>query len=190
VVEIAELLLVRGVPFRLLLLFSRVLSSSLASDARGVAPALWGGRELLAMAASPDRPGESYPEGPVPETSTRRIREQSQLDFEIEFLGRILERDPFFTDALRVHGNNLAARGLYSRALQVDRRLVRLMPERPIPWYNLACSYAVLGMIDPAFQALQRALELRYPRLDHVRRDPDLKTLRRDPRFARLLRRA
>ena len=142
------------------------------------------------MAAPFERPGDpSSSEGPAPETSTRRLREQSQLDFELEFLGRILERDPLYTDALRVHGNNLAAKGEYGRALQIDRRLVRLLPERPIPWYNLACSYALLGMVDPAFSALQRALELGYRYFAHLRRDPDLKTLRRDPRFARLLRR-
>jgi len=141
------------------------------------------------MATPHERPGDPSSEGPAPETSTKRLREQSQLDFELEFLGRILEHDPFFTDALRVHGNNLAAKGQYARALQVDRRLVRLLPERAIPWYNLACSYAVLGMIDPAFSSLQRALELGYRHLDRVRRDPDLKSLRRDPRFARLLRR-
>ena len=141
------------------------------------------------MAAHQDRPSEPSSEGPAPETSTRRLREQSQLDFEIEFLGRVLERDPYFTDALRVHGNNLAAKGQYGRALQIDRRLVRLLPDRDIPWYNLACSYAVLGMVDPAFAALQRALELGYRHLAHARRDPDLKSLHRDPRFARLLRR-
>ena len=141
------------------------------------------------MATPFERPPEPSSEGPAPETSTKRLREQSQLDFELEFLGRILERDPFFTDALRAHGNNLAAKGEYSRALQVDRRLVRLLPERSIPWYNLACSYAVLGMIDPAISALQRALELGYRHIDHLRRDPDLKSVRRDPRFARLLRR-
>src|SRR3954466_12538082 len=102
------------------------------------------------MAAHQDRPSDPSSEGPAPETSTKRLREQSQLDFEIEFLGRILDRDPFFADALRVHGNNLAAKGQYARALQVDRRLVRLWPDRAIPWYNLACSYAVLGMIAPA----------------------------------------
>jgi tetratricopeptide (TPR) repeat protein len=143
------------------------------------------------MAAYQDRPGDSSSEGqgPGPEISTRRLRAQSQLEFELEFIGRILERDPVFVDALRVHGNNLAAKGEYTRALQMDRRLVRLLPERAIPWYNLACSYAVLGMVDPAFSALQRALELGYRHLEHVRRDPDLKALRRDPRFARLLRR-
>ena len=141
------------------------------------------------MAAPHDRPGEPSPEGQGPETSTRRLREQSQLDFEVEFLGRILERDPFFADALRVHANNLAAKGMYGRALQMDRRLVRLLPDRAIPWYNLACSYALLGMTEPALHALQRAIDLGYTHLSHLRRDPDLKSLRHDPRFIRLLRR-
>ena len=78
-------------------------------------------------------------------------------------------------------------RGSMRRALQIDRRLVRLIPDDSIAWYNLACSYAVLGMIEPAFSALQRSLELGYRILKRLRRDPDLKALRRDPRFARLL---
>jgi hypothetical protein len=75
------------------------------------------------MAAPLNRPNDSSSERPSPETSTRRLREQSQIEFEIDFIGRVLERDPFNVDALRVHGNNLAAKGLYSRALQIDRRL-------------------------------------------------------------------
>lgn len=137
------------------------------------------------MAAFEDHPADS----PF-EASSRRLRRQSQLDFEIEFLGRVLERDPYHVSVLRVHANNLAAAGQSVRALQLDRRLVRLQPDRPIPWYNLACSYAVLGLIDPAFFALQRALELGYRPLGQLSRDPDLKSIRRDPRFARLVRKA
>ena len=135
------------------------------------------------MAAAEDRPGE-----PRPEASPRRARRESQREFELEFLARVLERDPYFADALRVHGDNLAATGQHARALAVDRRLVRLWPERPIPWYNLACTYAVLGLLDPAFAALQRALELGYRHLRHLSRDPDLRALRQDPRFPRLIR--
>jgi tetratricopeptide (TPR) repeat protein len=141
------------------------------------------------MAAPVDRPGDPSSERPSPEISTRRLGEQSQRDFEIEFLARLLERDPYFVDALRVQANHLAAKGHYARALQLDRRLVRLTPENSIAWYNLACTYTVLGMIDPGFFALQRALELGYVYANRLRRDPDLKALRRDPRFARLLRR-
>jgi tetratricopeptide (TPR) repeat protein len=141
------------------------------------------------MAAPLDRPGDSSSERRFPEISTRRLREQSQIDFEIEFLHRVLERDPCFVDGLRAQANNLAATGQHSRALQIDRRLVRLIPDNAIAWYNLACSYAVLGIVEPAFSALQRSLELGYCWINHLRRDPDLKALRRDPRFARLLER-
>lgn len=141
------------------------------------------------MAAHYDRTGDSSSEHSSSETSTRRFREQTQRDFEIEFLGRVLERDPYFVDALRVHGNNLAAKGEYARVLQLDRRLVRLVPDDAVAWYNLGCTYAVLGMVDPAFSALQRSLELGYRFLERLRTDPDLKSVRRDPRFIRLLRR-
>jgi tetratricopeptide (TPR) repeat protein len=141
------------------------------------------------MATPMDRPGDSFSDRPSPEISTRRLREQSQIDFEIDFLSRVLERDPFYVDALRVQANNLAAKGQFARALQIDRRLVRLAPDSAIEWYNLACSYTVLGMVEPAFSALQRSLELGYSFIARLRRDPDLKVLRRDPRFARLLRR-
>ena len=140
------------------------------------------------MSAAHDRPDDAF-EASVPGTSRRRRREQSQLEFELDFLGRVLERDPLYGDALKVHADNLAAKGYYNRALQADLQLVRLRPDRPIPWYNLACSYALLGMTDRAFEALERALRLGYGHIHHLRRDPDLKSLRRDPRFARLLRR-
>jgi tetratricopeptide (TPR) repeat protein len=141
--------------------------------------------------AQDDRPAERPHERRRSETSTtRRLREQSQLEFELEFFGRILERDPLHVGTLRAQADLLARAGQYGRALQLDRRLVRLLPERPVPWYNLACSYAVLGMVEPAFAALQRAIDLGYRHLRHLCRDPDLKSLRRDPRFARLVRRS
>ena len=139
------------------------------------------------MASPYERSSDSPTDGPIPEISSKRFREQSQLDFELEFMGRVLERDPFFVDAIRLQAENLAAKGQNSRALQLDRRLVRLVPEDEVAWYNLACSFAVLGMTDPAFDALQRALELGYRSLRRLTRDPDLKALRRDPRFAKLL---
>jgi tetratricopeptide (TPR) repeat protein len=140
------------------------------------------------MSSAYDRPDDSS-EASIPETSRRRHREQNQLEFELDFLGRVLERDPLYGDALKVHADNLAAKGYYNRALQADLQLVRLKPDKPIGWYNLACSYAVLGMVDRAFESLERSLKLGYRYWSHLKRDPDLKSLRRDPRFARLLRR-
>ncbi|WP_165220122.1 TPR end-of-group domain-containing protein [Aquisphaera insulae] len=141
------------------------------------------------MGLSHDRAGDSSPDRPGRELTTRGFREQSQREFEIDFLTGVLERDPYFPEAIRVLANHLAAKGEYSRALQLDRRLVRLLPEDGIAWYNLSCSYAVLGMLEPAFSALQKSLEQGYRFLERLKQDPDLKSLRRDPRFIRLLRR-
>ena len=134
-----------------------------------------------------DHPGDP---GPAPGISTRRLRAQAQRDFELKFFAELLERDPSHVAVLKAHAGNLAARGEHGRALLYDRRLVRLRPDSPICWYNLACSYAVLGMIAPAFAALERALRLGYWHIGHLLRDPDLRLLRRDPRFADLLRHA
>lgn len=162
------------------------LGSTTALDRPGKA----GSVRVMAAADDPSGDRSSSASHSSAETSSRRLRAQSQLDFELEFFGRILERDPYRSDVLHAQANNLAAKGLFARALQLDRRLVRLLPERPVPWYNLACSYAVLGMIDPAFSSLQRAVDLGYRPIRQMLRDPDLSALRRDPRFPRLLRRA
>jgi tetratricopeptide (TPR) repeat protein len=120
-------------------------------------------------------------------TSIRGRKRQSQLDFELDFFGRVLARDPYLADVLRVHAANLAAKGLYQQALQADLRLTRLEPDRPRSWYNLACSFALMGMTDKAFDALERAIKLGYTNRPRLKRDPDLKSLRGDPRFQRLL---
>jgi tetratricopeptide (TPR) repeat protein len=114
-------------------------------------------------------------------------KSQTQLDFELEFFERVLEKQPDYVDALRVHGNNLTAKGRYDRGLDVDRRLVRLKPKDPLVHYNLACSYALLRMTDAAIAALAEALKLGYRDFDYMLRDSDLSHVRHDPRFIALI---
>ena len=137
--------------------------------------------------ALPQRPDDPSPEGSASGTPTRRVREPGQVDFELDFLAGILARDPLNADVLKVHADNLSARGFHEPALRADLQLVRLRGERPIPWYNLGCSYALLGLADKAFEALEKAIRLGYAPIGRIRRDPDLRSLRDDPRFARLL---
>ena len=117
-----------------------------------------------------------------------RSSDQSQLDFEIEFFGRILERHPAYVDVLRVQGNNLTLKGRYAEGLQIDRRLVQLRPNDPLAHYNLACSYALLKRPDQALKTLRRAVELGYRDFRYMREDRDLDSIRHDPRFRQLLR--
>jgi tetratricopeptide (TPR) repeat protein len=53
--------------------------------------------------------------------------------------------------------------------------------------YNLACSYALAGQPAEALAALSRALAAGFNDLGLLRTDPDLATLRGDPRFAALV---
>ena len=125
---------------------------------------------------------------PPPASSKPRQADQNQLDFEIEFFGRILERYPGYVDVLRVQGNNLTIKGRYAEGLQIDRRLVQLRPTDALAHYNLACSYALLKKVDPAIKALRMAVELGYRDFRYLREDRDLDALRHDPRFRQLLR--
>jgi len=51
--------------------------------------------------------------------------------------------------------------------------------------YNLACAEACAGRPDDALEHLERALELRPAFLETAQNDPDLASLRDDPRFPR-----
>jgi tetratricopeptide (TPR) repeat protein len=114
--------------------------------------------------------------------------QQSQLDFELDFFEGILSRNPEFVDALRVHGNNLTLKGCYEDGLKIDRRIVALRPRDALAHYNLACSLSLLKKVDPALQALRKAIELGYSDFRYLREDTDLDAVRKDPRFRRLLR--
>src|SRR5437868_5300211 len=125
-----------------------------------------------------------------PPASGGRLRQadQNQLDFEIEFFGRILERYPGYVDVLRVQGNNLTLKGRYGEGLQIDKRLVQLRPADALAHYNLACSYALLKRPEQAIKMLRRAVELGYRDFRYLREDHDLDSIRHDPRFRQLLR--
>lgn len=129
------------------------------------------GSELPPAGAAPPRPVE-----------------QHQLDFEIDFFGRILERCSDYVDVLRVMANNLTLKGRYVEGLQVDKRLVQLRPSDALAHYNLACSYALLKRTELAIKTLRRAVELGYRDFRYMREDRDLDSIRHDPRFRQLLR--
>ena len=138
--------------------------------------------------AQQGKPPHEGPETTSAGGALARAADQSQLDFEIEFFGRILERHPDYVDVLRVQGNNLTLKGRYPEGLQIDKRLVQLRPGDALAHYNLACSYALLKRPDQALKTLRRAVELGYRDFRYMREDRDLDTIRHDPRFRQLLR--
>lgn len=136
-------------------------------------------------------PGKHFNQGSESTSTTQPLShgaDQSQIDFELDFFGGILERAPNYVDVLRVLGHLLTLKGRYAEGLQVDKRLIQLRPNDPLAHYNLACSYALLKRADLALKTLRRAVELGYRDFRYMREDRDLDAIRRDPRFRQLLR--
>jgi tetratricopeptide (TPR) repeat protein len=59
-------------------------------------------------------------------------------------------------------------------------------PGTPLPWYNMARAHARLDHKDDALRALRRALEEGFADDESLRSEPDLASLRDDPRFRSL----
>ena len=108
------------------------------------------------------------------------------LSFEISLYESVLSRDPDNLEALMALGEAYTRKGEYAKGLDVDQRLARLRPADAVVRYNLACSLALLGRPDQAFEALAQAVDFGYRDLKHLDGDPDLGSLREDPRFTAL----
>ena len=126
--------------------------------------------------STPDRP-------PDPDEESRG----EDLDFEIAFYEGIAKKLPNSVDLLMALGNNYTRRGRHEDGLAIDRQLCRLRSNDPIVHYNLACSYSLLSRLDESLEALRRAIALGYADVANMGRDPDLESLRNDPRYAALL---
>lgn len=105
----------------------------------------------------------------------------------LEILRAAARRKPRDLEILFSLGDLLTRLGYIEEGLQVDLTLAGLQPADPTVRYNLACSYALLGKKEEAFGELKKAVRLGYADPKHLREDPDLESLREDPRFERIL---
>jgi tetratricopeptide (TPR) repeat protein len=109
------------------------------------------------------------------------------LDFEISFYERLLEKKPDFIDALIALGDAYSKKGWFEKGLEVDKKLVLLRPNDPLIHYNLACDYSLLKAPKLSFYSLEKALRLGYDDFDFMAEDPDLQFIREDKRFNELV---
>jgi hypothetical protein len=131
----------------------------------------------------------SAPPSPFPPGSVLGLlAERTQLDFELDFYGKLLAAVPDFADVLRAQACNLTLKGRLQDGLVVDEKLVAVRPTDPTAHYNLACRYALLKQRDKALTALRKAVELGYRDFVFMQEDHDLDSIRKDPRFRKLMR--
>jgi len=122
------------------------------------------------------------------ESDARPEESVSEADkIELRFLERLSDRLPEDLEILRAKADLYTKTGRYEAGLAADLRLSREVPGDETVWYNLGCSFALTGRIDEAFESLSHAIELGYADYDWMKGDPDLCSLRSDPRFEALL---
>ncbi|MEW6026184.1 MAG: tetratricopeptide repeat protein [Planctomycetota bacterium] len=107
--------------------------------------------------------------------------------FEMGLYEAALRSNPNNVEALRSLGYIYSREGLHDKALEIDQRLVRLLPEESIVHYNLACSYSQLNNLDGALNELEMSVLLGYSDWKHMDNDKDLDNLRKDPRYQQLM---
>jgi serine/threonine protein kinase/Flp pilus assembly protein TadD len=119
-------------------------------------------------------------------------------------LGRMADSQTAYRQALQVTERHLElnpddARAVYmgaiawcrlgegERGLEWAKRALGLNPGDPHICYNVACVYALLGRADQAIELLDKAISLGLWFKDWAKTDPDLNSLRDDPRFQQLM---
>jgi len=110
-------------------------------------------------------------------------KEELDIDFEINFFEGLLKDNPDYVPALLALGHAYTKKGEFKKGLDIDLRLTRLRRDEPLVHYNLACSYSLLGLLDEAFLAIKKAIDLGYEDIGYLLSDPDLENLRKDKRF-------
>jgi len=110
-----------------------------------------------------------------------------QTDLEIDLCEHILRADSTHVEAMLLLGDAFTRKGEFQKGLEFDLRLSQLKPENKLIRYNLACSYALTGQKDKALSCLNKAVDLGYADLEHLRQDHDLDAIKSDPRYQSLI---
>jgi choline-sulfatase len=97
---------------------------------------------------------------------------------------RALQLSPRLFPALVQAGSSARRVGDPARAAAYFEKAAALRADSWIPWYNLACLRATQGDVDAAFRALDESRRRGLRDQELLQQDPDLASLRGDPRFA------
>jgi hypothetical protein len=135
---------------------------------------------LMAAAAGAQEPGTE----PVPWViQAEQQLEQNHPKEAVAAGEQAVAQDPDNPHAWFVLARAYHASGNLDKAIEAGHRAATFAPVRASAYYNLACAYAVKGDKTDAFRALASARLAGFADRDLMATDPDLKSLRSDPRF-------
>ncbi len=90
-----------------------------------------------------------------------------------------------FDEALKLHEEKN-----FKESVLLFKRIYYNFPKSPIGFtsaYNVACGYALAGQKEEALDWLETSVKAGFSKIDHIRKDTDLDSLRNEKRYKRLL---
>ncbi len=140
---------------------------------------------LKQVAFSVDRAESQLAE--IAKTSLYFLGETHWLDREIEaWLDRIQE-NPFDAESCAELGLLYLRIRKEENGVKLLKRAVALAPNYAHAHYNLACAYACLGKVNEALDSLETAVSNGYDDVNWILKDGDLRILRNQPRFLKVV---
>jgi len=94
---------------------------------------------------------------------------------------------PTTVEELLQEGNAAYQRNEYAKSAKLLQEAVAKGARESSVIYDAACSTALAGDKETAFQLLDKAIASGWRNTDHLKRDSDLDSLRNDPRWAKMI---
>jgi tetratricopeptide (TPR) repeat protein len=120
---------------------------------------------------------------PPPLVEAERLLDGHQPKHALAMAKQAVAAEPENPHAWFVLARAYHAAGDLDGAIRAGQRAVEFPAVRASAFYNLACAYALEGRKDDAFRALLGAKRAGFADRDLMAKDPDLASLRGDPRF-------
>jgi Flp pilus assembly protein TadD len=101
----------------------------------------------------------------------------------LKLIDERLELNPDDARATNLGATTLARMGDRDKTLEYIRRSLAIDPDDSGMLYNIACSYALIGMTDEALASLETAVDRGFGHKEWLEHDSDLASIRNTPRF-------
>lgn len=107
--------------------------------------------------------------------------------FEIQFFESVLKRVPNYIEVIEILGCLYTEIGQIDDGLRMDEMIVKLKPNDPTAYYNLACSLALKGQTTKSLASLEKSIELGYDDLEWLLQDDDITSLHSHAKFKKIV---
>ncbi|UCG85476.1 MAG: protein kinase [Gemmatimonadota bacterium] len=117
------------------------------------------------------------------------VAARSAYRLALQVIERQLDYNPEDTRALSLGAGCLARLGDRERSIEWAERAVAIDPEDAVILYAVACVYAILGSHDQALDYLDKAVAAGFGNFGWIENDPDMDSIRHDPRYEAIVKR-